>query len=313
MLMKHILLLLLSNFLLCQNIFAQLTVGEVYDFDIGDEFQYSGSNCYNDCIYRKKLVDKRLSPSKDTVYYTWQCADTWYVLKRDSNYNQYLQKHNKFYTSIESYTGLGNEIFHLDSNICDLIYILPEASWNDTIKIPDSILYSKRVYLVDTATAVRNTVGSCNTMSLSVHTFLGILLGATPYIEENYIYAKGLGVLSQNTASPSNSFDCFYYKKVNGESCGRPDLTGVRSLYPEKAFAFYPNPANNQIRLTLPVNNETLHYQIINGTGQQLASGVLNQADNSINTAALPAGFYQLVLHEKSTGYIESQSLIIAR
>lgn len=63
------------------------------------------------------------------------------------------------------------------------------------------------------------------------------------------------------------------------------------------AFVLYPNPADDQITVTLPEGLKDNHYKIIDITGKEVSKGELTKNNMTINVKQLASGVYHIVLN----------------
>jgi hypothetical protein len=113
--MKNFSLLLIGSFLFSQFCNAQLTIGEVYNFEIGDEFHIEPNNFYDTPTgYFKILIDKDSSKNGDTIFYTWQ--KTVYGSTWNDNSQKLEWKINPSTEIREFYINLDSSIYTISFN-----------------------------------------------------------------------------------------------------------------------------------------------------------------------------------------------------
>ena len=67
-------------------------------------------------------------------------------------------------------------------------------------------------------------------------------------------------------------------------------------------FAIYPNPANQQVTLLFPENQQKTTLQLRDLTGKLLSETTVQRNENVLNTAEYPNGIYLLnVITETGT------------
>jgi hypothetical protein len=59
-------------------------------------------------------------------------------------------------------------------------------------------------------------------------------------------------------------------------------------------ISVYPNPASDQLRITLPGSQNIMHFELSDMNGRAVLKGNLNNANTSINVSKLPTGLYAL-------------------
>jgi len=247
-----------------------MTIGDVFDFEIGNEFQIEGrGQSQPPNADRIKIIDKYYSADSNTVFYV-RFHDSYYVFIE--NY----EAHYVFWTETDtvSYTNLDTCITHSNYWI----------SYDTSMISYDTINSNATVY--------------CDSL------LNGFYYEINPFEPSYYsnIYGKGLGMTRNYYNNPAENmmFDniLFYYKK-NGVSCGIPDSITV-SLSEKKdvnVFKIYPIPARDFLNIENKTGTEIESIFITNINGQ-----VLEQFDASIthlNVSRLPSGIYILKIASK--------------
>ncbi len=248
-----------------------LTIGEVFDFEVGDQFHFRGqASGQPPNADRITITDKYFSQDNDTVFY--QIEHNSYYSFLDWSSGEPVLEYT-FYTSTDNmlYTNLDEPISTLDSMF--LINV-------NVILSPDY---------------------QCNTLVNRSN----ISVGPEGFPADNYIkeYGKGLGVTWHFYHSGEGQITTlndklFYYKKGN-TICGEPDVVATGGFKPESSVGIYPNPAADHITFTInkPIKGQgtgNATYHIINSAGLNCSSGIINQGDNKINIGELPTGLYLL-------------------
>lgn len=234
-----------------------MTIGEVFDYEIGDEFQtkWDGwhTGIYGPRTDRYKVIGKSYSPNNDTVFYSifhdgYQWVD--------------LPPATFFYWS-----DTINEIYpHLDSSI---------ACFDDHFSMfPDSVHYNGP---------------DCGILSMN-----GWNYNWGPY-DWWKTYGKGLGLISQGYVQlPTGEWTVLFYYKKNGVSCGTPDLTGVgidETLH-ESDFAISSSFATTSIHLINKSNLSKFRCELFNSAGQLILQTELSGEVNDLNICDLRTGLY---------------------
>ena len=273
------LILFFSVFLSVQ-VFAQevLTIGEVFDFDIGDEFQYM-NNLGTPSVSRKKIIEKRYSSTNDTVYYKMETSGYW------STYVSEPEPHLEynFGSGIQdvAYTDLDSSIFyyHTFINISDLETYEEQFSFDSIIGFEPSF---------------------CNSYLCGYHAVIGDFEPST----YRYIYGKGIGFVSNfvqygdSGGLVEEDKSLIYYKKFE-KTCGTPDLTGFNEeIISSNEVLIFPNPASSQ--LTIQLNNdilETCKMEIFDIRGEILDSKILEGKSTLYDVANMDKGIYLLRIY----------------
>ncbi|MDD3685524.1 MAG: T9SS type A sorting domain-containing protein, partial [Bacteroidales bacterium] len=113
-----------------------------------------------------------------------------------------------------------------------------------------------------------------------------------------YEYYYGLGgpyySETQGNMGDVGSRTLVYYK-IGEDTWGTPlVLSGLKSQQTENEFTIYPNPANEEIRFTVPSEIITCCVEIYNLQGTLVYSDHFNKINNKIDVQFLPSGVYML-------------------
>src|SRR5690606_25342528 len=113
-----------------------------------------------------------------------------------------------------------------------------------------------------------------------------LISGATsqyyqPIVDGNY------SVLVTNTATGCSDMSDEYQFPSN---LGLSDKSS-------NAFALYPNPADDQITITLPEGLKDHRYVITDVAGKEVARGELKKDGMTVPVKGLPTGMYYIVLN----------------
>ena len=254
-----------------------MTIGEVFDFEVGDEF-HSHSKMTQAMANgdRMSITDKYYSANNDTVFYVEQHNTYWTELSWEGGEPHFIYHYN---TSVKtkSYTNLSAPISDYDDG-----FLLNQQSYTSS-QFCDSII-NKCSYQVGPG-----------------------------FENDNYgrAYGKGLGMVSAFHSSGMNGGvtllddELFYYKK-NGLTCGSPDLTGVNVesiAAKESGFSVFPNPTQSEIQLINKANSHPFEYCLMDGTGRTISVGKLSATEHTLQLANYKAGIYFLLIRfdNKST------------
>lgn len=249
-----------------------LTVGQVYDFDINDQFHYTRSD-YPPNATRITITGKYFSDMMDTVFYVRFCD-------KYSTYVEYWPEPHLVYY-FNSYTDTINYT-NLSTPICNLFNDWPI---NDTLGswFSDTIYYSSRF---------------CGVLTYEYYACSNCIFEGDYY---NGKLGQGVGLLEfwhMNSGNPGISYEytMIYYKKGTF-TCGIPDLTtGIthRPVADNAVFFITPNPVLSSF--ILHNNSQESDYQCIlyDASGQQIMSADLSDETNSIDISHLRGGIYFL-------------------
>jgi len=203
-------------FLNCLSAQEILTVGQIFGFNVNDEFQFKGNGWGQPPnADRFKIVGKYYSPDNDTVFYVrYHNSYASCVVNDSLIYSYWTETDTVFYTS-------------LDSLVTETNYWRPYDSIDTIIEYSEQYCDS----LVN---------GFC----YAVNPFEPVYLST--------IYGKGLGMVKDYYYNPTacEMFDniLFYYKR-NGIGCGTPDTFYTSVFDDSQTFGpvICPNPAGDFI------------------------------------------------------------------
>lgn len=242
-----------------------MTIGEVFDFEIGDEFQIEGRGLDQppnaDRIY---IIDKYYSLDSNTVFYV-RFHDSYYV------YIENYEAHYHFWTETDtvSYSNFDTCITQINN----------WTSYDTSMNYYDTIIEFGENYCDSLL----------NGYEYSVNSF-------EPVYYSN-VYGKGLGMVRNYYNNPAeySMFDnvLFYYKK-NGLSCGIPDLTTVS--IPENNlvdyFNIFPIPARDILRIENIKNIEIESIFVTNINGQIIKQ--FDARNTQLDISDISSGLYFL-------------------
>jgi hypothetical protein len=259
---------------------ATPTIGDIYDLDVGDEFESidDSERCYGGSTYSriyKRVVNKYYSSNMDTVYYVWQIVE-W----KFRNYppdSTYLTK-----TATTFHTDLSNTMFG---------NVLPEQNFFTGQSFSPVVTYS---LFNDSATF-------CGRLSLSSSE--GFLYSSDTCINANHFeplchrnsFSVGLGQTIHNQQTLNfGLIEChsylYWYRKKN-ETCGKKYLiTSTPEIYNTEIFKIYPNPVSADLKIESTVIFSGT--KLFNPFGEKVLE---SSADiNKLDLSYLKAGIYFL-------------------
>ncbi len=268
--MKKAIQLLILFFMFCSSANCQTmpTFGEIFDFDVNDEFQYReySPGSPTTSVTRYIITDKYFSVANDTVFYG-------------------RLFHN--YVSTWDFTPPGHMVYYFSSytdtvfitNLDALINTIFSNEVNDSCNISSDTLY----YASD----------FCEVFSYDHYRCLGCCFEGQM---TTFVYGIGIGLAFYHYTYPSEWDEVikklFYYKKGVIE-CGEPDLLAVSVNEPEiakKALQVYPNPADNVIHFSTG-SSDCSRVAVFNSLGIIVLS--LNEyLDGPVSTSSLDNGLY---------------------
>lgn len=252
-----------------------LTVGEVYDYQAGDEFIFQ-RNRKGPPIYTNLKVLSRTDFGDDSVRYLFE--STVYNL----NTSTYLWESDKF-SYRYTYTNLNDTFF-------------------ESFRMKDTMQYDSfgnQRYLVK---EFKDSVmtDSCGALV----NFRYLYTGAPLSEHETYTYKAiaGVGILSSYELDGGKSFfeDKLLYSKKGNNNCGNSKSipTSVKTVNKKNAVKIWPNPANDWLN----IGGEALFgFRIYDVAGREVLSAVISD-ENPIDISSLSNGLYSIVVVTAAKG-----------
>ena len=251
-----------------------MTIGEAYDFDIGDEFQFVKNTSHAGNLlgqyFTKRIVTNKLPDlANNTMQYTY--IDSVKYIATAGGFSNYTLQHTQ---NIEYLDTL---VFNFDE-VLDSVYWYKQGCHNITDVLLDScVLLSNTIQLI------------AHEISYPIwHKF-------------NFIKGCGMYYQTQYQADMSNE-NLVYYHKINGTSCGTPTpyFTGLEDTHPQVLqLSISPNPANNHVQIGLPAtaNHQNATLQITDLQGRVVKTITYTTASfgggkGEASTHDLPNGMY---------------------
>jgi len=270
--MKTITLFILTV-IASSSLFSQsfLTRGEVFDFEVNDEFHYTRHSQPGSNAQRYTITGKYYASNQDTVYY----------VRAHDNYGITIDNSN---TVTYNFTDNIDTIYY--TNLTLPIYTFGQWVENDTSFVS-----------YDSINGVDTTL--CN---VDIN---GFEILTTPFEPLHIIrkFGRGLGITKDYLYDPSAlnnqialiNQELIYYKK-NGIACGTPDLASV-SIHENKGsnnFKVYPNPVQDILHID---NTTTIsEIEIFNATGQKVKHLKIDNTIVTIDLSDFPKGIYTISL-----------------
>ena len=281
--MKKLFIILLTTSLsLALSSQELMTIGDAFDFEIGDEFQYEGS------------ADNE-PPNADRITIVGK-----YYSTKDEDTLIYILFHDSYYTYIQ-----GGELYYYFFTTTDTAYYT---------NLDSSLYYYETGFQYDTS--IFNSAELCDSLINRCSYEVGPGFENDLYSQE---YGKGLGlVYSYHYDGIGGTViwqkTLFYYKKGDNE-CGNPDtITGLFEYLPMKyIFEVYPNPSKDRLYIKV-INSTSKHifnFELRNLYGQLVKEEKNIQSSHyEMNVLDLDAGVYFYVI-EEIDGIIHQGKLII--
>ena len=231
-----------------------LTNRQVYDFEVGDVFQYFGSSPSFGASWRDTIVGKSFSINNDTVFYQKNS-----VGNSSSNPNYVYSSSIKFYTNLDSVAS------H---------YYLDQCT---TSPPPSDTLFQSSQYC-NQLTWRRTTNHDLNCFEDNSYTSELIVGCGGPY-HVAYIDIGGPDYYE---------YKLTYFKKGT-VSCGNPFSTGIDEINLLNSINIYPNPTNSKIHITILNPISIKNYTIKDVSGKTILE---NSFSDNINISGLNSGIY---------------------
>jgi len=251
------------------------TIGEVFDYDINDEFHYESFIPFQPPNgSRSTILDKIYSADSNTVSY--QILNHSYTSEMIWASQPYLEYTFTTDTFDIQYTDLDSSIYHYDQNFV-----------NDSARYQDD----------------------CNTAI----TGYDYCVGSFEPICFRRAYGKGLGMVENYHYDPTSGTNQYvmadtrlvYYKK-GGVTCGVADTFGLSSpvTVAPVSFEMYPNPVHDHIILQLNLDHAQKQLlSIYNSQGKLVHHESITSSKSKLSLNHLKPGLYFLHLqHNEQVG-----------
>lgn len=253
------------------------TVGEIFDYNVGDVFHYRRVPfSVPPCVSKKTITSKTFSLDGDTVYYGIH----------DYTYSSYLD-YNPTIHLVFQFSESDYELMYtnLDSTITNPVFSSDTSCFNDT-----TFLYSPgywcNVEIVDFSSV-------CGDFEPTYYTKkYGIGLGCTD-AETYYSGEQAYGI-----------FDYMIYYKKGSAECGTPDniYEGIDdSIITGLNISVYPNPCTDEILIEQNYGN---HLEVIISDAQSrtIASACSDDKQIRIDTKSIVPGIYFVRVADSANG-----------
>lgn len=249
-----------------------MTIGEVFDFAVGDKFQITGmSDGQPPNADRITITGKYYSADGDTVFY----------IRYHNSYLSYVENNQLVYsfwteTDTVSYTNLNTSL-------------TSSSYW---------ISYDTTMIEYDTLNYINESL--CDSL------VNGYFYGHNAFepVYDRRLYGKGLGRVEYYHNDPAEFYQILikltYYER-NGIGCGIPDSTTVSVLENRSANAFgiFPNPTDNYF-IIRNSTGKIFTLEIYTTTGTLVRSQTCEANESFIDCEALKPGLYLIRLSQLS-------------
>jgi hypothetical protein len=257
--------------------FAQdfYTNREIFDFDIGDVFQYTDPSFFPDNGETIKILDKQLSEEGDTLIY------------QASRYKYFIIPYTD--SVVVTRDNIQLQYTDLDSSFFDYI---PQFKYDSLIS------HGYDLYHYDTI--VDSKTNLCD-VTVQGYSFGGFEFGT------KYLFGKGLGLVEEEipdgqTPDGYLKWRVLKYFQKAGSSCGEYDITNIRnSTSLEDQVYLYPNPASGFLHFKNSSDDTgEYHLKVYNLTGKLLIERSI-VGNEVIDISDLPNDLYLLHFRIQNT------------
>lgn len=253
-----------------------LSRGEIFDFQIGDEFHYFSQyknlmgGPYGPPIYiNHKIIGVQYPKSDSVIYLISEKTKTYQIDPVNMTSTVIIQED----TISRSYGRLNDLI---NDNLSFESYpnmTSPTAFW-----LSDSLNQSG-VHIIENFFV--DTGGTC------LMNFL------EPYYSDR-TYIKKFGVIWEEYYNfPGYYYSTLIYaQKTTGQTYGRPHHINLKEVAFENQLKIYPNPTSDNLNIELPDEIQSMKIVIIDQLGRKLIEQSINRENQSIPVENLTPGTY---------------------
>lgn len=272
--MKTLYLALFSILSLCSYSQGLMTIGEVFDFNVGDKFHY-------------RLPPPNLPPAVDRITITGK----FYSDNLDTVF--YARYHDSYWTEVNWDTFPPNLIYHFYTETDTVNY----TNLDSLISFYDAAFNCDTMYF-ECDTSIYYSTAYCDRL------INGYYVATNDFEPEIYQkeYGQGIGWVwnyyySSSSLPPGVQWDSklFYYQK-DGIDCGTPDTMTVSTPELESELnliSIYPNPANEFLYISIPDGIGVATFILTDLSGREMLRESLNSRDAcKIQVSSFHPGVY---------------------
>lgn len=263
--------------------FNLLTRREIFDFEVGDEYQYRinmNSGVAQPTTHAIHKIISKVMPTTENVVYTVARI-----------YNEFdINTSAQTITEIIHRDTVTKQYGNLSAHMINALSYSPGPALIEWYKNGewgrDGLLLQTGYYLI---------MDSC------------LMMPFEPKTTDSY-YAKGLGEtryerLEVDVFMYTYSEKLIYFKKANGATGGTRVNIGLDDLE-RRRISFYPNPAQNELRFILE-EDRSRQVEIFNLSGQLLITSTLSADRPNLNIEDLTPGVYLLKSGKTSAKFVK--------
>jgi hypothetical protein len=263
-----------------------MTIEQVFNFDIGDKYQYRSSlQDQPENALTKEIIDKYYSPNGDTLFYL--IHRTYY--QQDVEY--YPEPHWVYNFGEDTIT---EQYTNLDSPILDYF---PDLRYDSLV------LHYDNDFNYDTIIEYSELL--CDRLSNGFDCSFPASAVEPNYI--NYRFGEGLGIIRETVyegggawSGPTIAKSLTFYSKGD-ETCGTMDsLTSIPIIETKTSIDIFPNPTRDYIQIQKD-NLCPAIIELYNLTGALISKDMINGRLNQLDVSYLKNGFYILKISCNNT------------
>lgn len=271
---------LLGNLITGQG-FVGFTHEKVYDFQVGDIFQYEETQAYGAMTYQKWTTEEYLSrtDTEDSIIYLIHV--TWFDIEDTVQHTTTITRKYLKNATINAFPVKPPLVFqgHFSKSIV-------QDSFQGTVRWKYS---ENTVQMLDYCEA-DNCWGPADVPAENI-------------TQESWVFGMGRYSYQQGIFQNYTAKNIIYYKKGDLEWGNHIVLDTEYITYTENAFLLYPNPANDYIILDSEIYSSG-SYKIISTDGQVLLSGKISERKTIISTENLKSGIYLIQFFNNKGNFI---------
>lgn len=267
------------------------TMGEIYDFEVGDLFQYRDQPSQGPHGFRQRVIsDKWFSTDLDTVYY--ESVSSSYRFPECEGCDELVswgEVDTLFYTHLDSVINVEGQQPIWDENSCVTNF--------------SSLGESYLVY---------DLSHSCIDTVIQIHENLILSPCPIEYDIEFRGYARSLGMVSAEfeyfDAGAINFYSRLIYFEKSGAQCGDyEEVLGVRDDLLDDIVLVYPNPSNRGM-FNLKTNR-AIEYEVCTSNGV-LIHRSNNFKSSIIDLSTFPSGIYFVAFFDRKGKFIGNERVV---
>lgn len=259
-----------------------MTIEQVFDFNIGDKYQYRSSlQDQPENALTKEIIDKHYSLNNDTLFYL--IHQTYYQVDVEFYPEPHWVYNFGEDTITEQYTNLDSPILDY---FPDLRYDSLVLHYDNDFNYDTIIEYSELL---------------CDRLSNGFDCSFPASAVEPNYI--NYRFGEGLGIISETVYEGSGAWNgptiaksLIFYSKGD-ETCGTMDSLTFNPQVKEKIdFDIFPNPTKDYIQI-LADKYENAIIELYDMTGGLITKQKMNERLTQIDISKVSSGIYILKIN----------------